>query len=130
MRFLILTPQTYPEYSGSGLNALKFASHLVKSGHSACILTLNQNKKYPTQEQAQNVNIQRITYFNRNIFIKLMSGPGLLFNYIKYISKSDILMIYGAQMHAYQLSIIIAKILGKKVVFRSTLMDTDDVRTL
>jgi glycosyltransferase involved in cell wall biosynthesis len=129
-RILLVVPFTKPDYSGSGLNALNFARFLNRQGHPASILTFNRNLRLESNEIIGHVPVHRIPYFNRNLIFKGFSLVFILPAYLKYLFRSDIILIYGAHIIAYQFLIICGRMMGKRIVFRSLLLGADDMGTL
>jgi glycosyltransferase involved in cell wall biosynthesis len=129
-KFLLLVPYSYPDYSGSGRNAFNFGKFLVKRGIPVKLVTFNRNSKYKKQEQIEGLNIYRISYLNKNQFLKIMSLLWILPIYFFRICSSDIIYIYGANLIAWQCIILFTMILGKKVIFRSLIFGEDDVTSL
>lgn len=130
MRFLLIVPYTYPDYSGSGINALNYARHLIGEGHDATLLTFNRKGKQKSRETRGNVPIRRILYFNNNKFTKFLSLFLIIPSYIVSIVKNDIVLIYGGHVIAFELAILMGRLFGKKVVFQSLLVGADDLTTL
>ena len=131
MRILILTSYTVPDYAGGGRNAWRFASFLNRIGSSGKILTLNRNLEYKRKEIINDVTIRRLPYFNINLLTKLISllffiWPGYLFHAL----STDYIYIIGANIIGYQSFIWMGSIIGKKIVFRSTMMGYDDINSL
>jgi glycosyltransferase involved in cell wall biosynthesis len=129
-KFLLLVPYSYPEYSGSGRNAYNFGKFLIKKGIPAKLVTFNRNLKYNKHEQSGGLTIYRIPYFNRNLFLKIMSLLWILPVYTFRICSSNIVYIFGRNLIAWQFVILVTKICGKKVIFRSLIFGEDDIRTL
>jgi glycosyltransferase involved in cell wall biosynthesis len=129
-RILLVVPFTKPDYSGSGLNALNFAKFLNRQGHSASILTFNRNLQLKSREFIEHAPVHRIPYFNRNLLLKGLSLFSIIPAYMKYLIRSDIILIYGAHIIAYQFLVIFGHLMGKKIVFRSLLLGADDMKTM
>jgi len=131
MRILILTSYTIPDYAGGGRNAWRFASYLYRIGNPNKILTLNRNLKYKKKEIINGVIIRRLPYFNANQISKLISYlffvlPG----YVYHVLMSDYIYIIGANMIGYKGFIWLGFMVGKTVVFRSSLYGFDDMNSL
>ena len=129
-RFLLVTSYTYPEQAGSGINALNFAKHLNKSGNTATLLSFNRASFLSLKFFVDNTSIIRIPYLNQNILLKILWLPVILYWYIIQIIYSDIVIVYGNKIIAYEFIILITKLLNKKVVFRSLLLGVDDLNTV
>ena len=130
MRFLLVTPYTIPDFSGSGINAFNFARFLAKKGVQVFLLSLNRNMVLKAREKVEGVNIRRLPYFNKNCLLKVLSLVFILPGYIYYARLSDIVMIYGGHLIAWELMILFCKILGKQVIFQSLLNGADDPETI
>jgi glycosyltransferase involved in cell wall biosynthesis len=129
-RLLLVVPYTVPDYSGSGINAFQFARFLNRNGERTTLLTFNRNLRLKPKEIIDGVPIKRIPYFNRGIFLKLLSMFIIFPAYLVNIIRHDIILIYGAHVIGYQLIISCSRLFGKKIIFRSLMMDTDDLRSI
>jgi glycosyltransferase involved in cell wall biosynthesis len=127
---LLVVPFTRPDYSGSGINALNFAGFLKGKGYPAAVLTFNRNLTLKSNEIIQGVPIRRIAYFNRNLFFKAVSMLLIIPSYIRFVAWSDVIIIYGAHLIGYQFLIVLGRLMGKCIVFRSLLFGADDLETL
>lgn len=123
-RFALLSSYTYPETSGSGINAYNLAKALINSGHKAKVISFKRSTDNPPAD-----NVVRIPYYSRTLIGKLSSLSFILPCYFYFILRSDVLVIYGNKIIAWELALIIAKLFGKKVVFRSLLFNVDDILT-
>ncbi|HPN23217.1 MAG TPA: glycosyltransferase family 4 protein, partial [Tenuifilaceae bacterium] len=118
-----------PIISGDGDSALAFAEALVKADCKVSVVSLNPYAKLPFNSSQGSIHIYRSPYFNKLILGKLLSRFAF-FPIVTYkILFSDTVIVYG-RMLAYKYSLFVGKLFGKKVVFRSTLMDFDDISTL
>lgn len=126
----MLVPYSYPDYSGSGRNAFNFGKFLVKKGIPANLVTLNRNLKYKKREQVEGLDIYRILYVNKNLFLKIISLLWILPIYFYRICRSDIVYIFGKNLIAWQFVIFFSRICRKKVIFRSLIFGEDDVTAL
>lgn len=122
---LIVSSYLPPEQSGSGFHAYRFTKYLINSGYSAHLLSFNRNLKFKKVQ-----NITRIPYLNKGVFCKLISLPLIITYYLYFIIKNKIVFIYGNKIIAYQIIILFAYILGRKVVFRSLLLGIDDINSI
>lgn len=129
-KILFISSFTLPDTAGSGIHAFRFARFIIRQGDKASVLTFNRNLKYRYSETIDNVPIIRIPYFNKGILLKIFSLPLIITWYIINILKNKIVLIYGGKIIAYEIAILIAKIFGKKVVFRSLLFGVDDFNQL
>jgi glycosyltransferase involved in cell wall biosynthesis len=130
MRFLLVVPYTIPYFSGSGINAFNFARFLTKKGVRANLLSLNRNMILKARENVEGVNIRRLLYFNKNYLLKMLSLVFILPGYVCYARRSDIVVIYGGHLIAWELMVLFCKILGKQVLFQSLLNGADDPETI
>ena len=130
LKVAVFVPETYPSYAGGGRSAFNFCSHLVSKGARPIIVCLNYNKQLEPTDVKDGVYIRRIPYFNKSLLTKILSIPGLVINYFQKIRQYEVVMIYGYYLPLTWLIIFFAKILGKKVVFRSTMLGEDDFKTI
>jgi glycosyltransferase involved in cell wall biosynthesis len=125
--FFFFTAETYPSYAGGGRNAFNLARHLTRKNYSCSIVVLNYNNQLLNRECIFGVKIYRIPYFHKFLLLKILSFPVLLINYIKYIHRSTTIFVYGRYLPGSAFIICFAKLLRKKVVYRSTLRGDDDI---
>lgn len=118
-----------PIISGDGDSALAFAEALVKADCKVSVVSLNPYAKLPFNSSQGTIQIYRSPYFNKFLLGKIISRLVFLPIVTYKILISDTVIVYG-RMLAYKYSLFIGKLFGKKVVFRSTLMDFDDISTL
>lgn len=130
INFLIVTPFTWPETAGTGINAFNFCKYLYHKSIPFTLLTFNRNLIYKKNEVIDNIEIIRIPYFNKSQIHRLISLPLVVINYLRYILNSKCIIIYGGKIIGFEFIILLCKILNKKVIFQSQLMDIDDIRTL
>ena len=131
MRILIITSYTIPDYAGGGRYACRFANYLTRIKIPNKILTLNRNLKHKSKEIINGVTIQRLPYFNANQITKLFSYLFLIWPGSFYqVFKSDFIYIIGANLIGYQGFIWLGSMLAKTVVFRSSLLGFDDIKSL
>jgi len=128
--FLLIVPYTIPQYSGSGLNAFNFARFLSREGIKVTLLSFNRNLKSLRKEWIDNVFIRRLLYLNQNLVFKILSLIFIIPFYISYILRNKIILIYGGHIIGYEIIILLAKWLGRKIIFQSLLIDADDVETI
>ena len=118
-----------PIISGDGDSAWAFAEALVKADCKVSVVSLNPYAKLPFNSSQGTIQIYRSPYFNKFLLGKIISRL-VFFPIVTYkVLVSDTVIVYG-RMLAYKYSLFIGKLFGKKVVFRSTLMDFDDISTL
>jgi glycosyltransferase involved in cell wall biosynthesis len=129
-KFLLLVPYSYPDYSGSGRNAFNFGKFLVKRGIQVKLITFNRNLEYKKHEQSGGLNIYRIAYLNKNIFLKIVSLLWILPMYILRICTSNIIYVFGRNLIGWQFVILFSNLCSKKVIFRSLIFGEDDVKSL
>ena len=129
-KILICVAETIPYNSGSGLSAYNFGKFLSENSHEVCILTLNRNLYQPKKSTYDKLTIRRIPYFKKNIFTKIFSLLIIVPSYFMQILKYDSVLIYGRYLLAYKTIILFSKILNKNVIFRSTLMNDDDISSI
>lgn len=129
LRIVIFTVEGPPSQAGDGRNAYNFAvylSHKIKT----TLCHLKYNNQLSRKAKSNDLSIHRVRYYNKSIFSKFISIPGLLLNYTLLVLKHDIIIVYGGFLVGFQYILILAKILRKKNVFRSTILGGDDAYTL
>ncbi|MBA7522261.1 D-inositol-3-phosphate glycosyltransferase [subsurface metagenome] len=119
-----------PSFAGGGRNAYNFAKYLSTYTESIKLICLNYNNALEKKEVHGQLNIYRITYFNRSFLSKSISFLFLIQRYFKFVRSSDIVFVYGAYLVGYQLVLLLSYALKKQTIFRSTLLDGDDARSL
>jgi glycosyltransferase involved in cell wall biosynthesis len=129
-RISFFVAETYPSFAGGGRNAFSMARFLGRKGALVKMACLNYNKGLLQKEVKDGVLINRISYFNKNLLVKLFSTPNLLFQYSRLILQSDIIFIYGCYMPGYLWIILFSRLFKKCLVFRSTLLGDDDMASL
>ena len=127
---LLVVPYSKPDYSGSGINAFNFARFLNGENHKATLLTFNRNLRYKSREMVEGVPIRRISYFNRNITLKILSLFLIIPSFLVRVLQNQVIIIYGGHVIGYQLIILFGKMAHKKVVFQPLLLGADDIETL
>lgn len=126
---LLCTSHSYPNFSGDGNSALNLAIKLKERKLSPSILTLNFNEKNSTKNIYKEIRIFKESFQNQSLIQKIITRVKLFPKIVKYIYENDIIIIYG-KFISYKSIIIISRILGKKVIFRSTSTSFDDIETL
>lgn len=129
-RILFCSSFTPPVNAGGGKNAFNFAKFLSEKGLEVTLLTLNRRGKLPRREIVGSLKIIRILYFNYNLFTKLLSLLIILPGYFIYVVRNDVIFIYGGNIIAFEFIILAGRLLGRHVVFRSTMLGEDDMETL
>jgi glycosyltransferase involved in cell wall biosynthesis len=125
-KILLLVSYTTPYTAGSGINAFNFGKSLLEKGIDCKILTFSRNLRLPLKTVYEDLIIYRIPYFNKDIILKVLSLILILPFYFYYIFKTNIIIIYGGNIIAWEFAILFGKLLNKKVVFRSTMYNEDD----
>jgi len=129
-KILFCSSFTPPVNAGGGQNAFNFAKFLSEKNYKVTLLSLNRRGKLPSRSTSDELIIKRILYFNQNIASKVLSLFIILPNYFWYVAKSKLIFIYGGNIIGYEFIILIGRIFGKKVIFRSTMLGEDDVTTI
>jgi glycosyltransferase involved in cell wall biosynthesis len=129
-KIVFFSAETIPSSAGGGRNAFHFARYFARCGIQVSLCCLNYNKKLKKHECIDNVNIQRITYYNCTLFHKIISLPALLINYFKKIKDNDIIFIYGRYLPLYIFILLFGFIFHRKIIFRSTLLGDDDMLSI
>jgi len=78
----------------------------------------------------EGVFIKRITYFNFNLLTKFLSLLMIIPVYLSEVLRSQVVIIYGAHIIGYQAIIYLCKLFGRKVIFRSLLLGSDDMASI
>jgi glycosyltransferase involved in cell wall biosynthesis len=125
-KILLLTSYTIPYTAGGGINAFNLGKYLLQKGTFCQVLTFSRNLRLPLKTSCDQLNIYRIPYFNKGIILKVFSLIFILPFYFYYIFKTNIVIIYGGNIIAWEFAILFGKLLSKKVVFRSTMFNEDD----
>lgn len=128
-KILFCTSNTFPYIAGDGISALNFAVELKKNQVESSILTLNFNNENVSKTLYKGVKIFRVPFKNKHILDKIISRIIIIPFLIKHILQTDIVIIYG-RIISYKTIILLARMLGKKVIFRSTSSNFDDIETL
>ncbi|NOY37480.1 MAG: glycosyltransferase family 4 protein, partial [Chlorobi bacterium] len=129
-KILICSSFTPPVNAGGGRNAYNFGKFLVKKGETVTLLSLNRKGKQKYKESDEGLKIRRLMYFNNNIITKIISLIIILPGYFFHIAKNNVVFIYGGNIIGYEIIILFGKLMKKKIVFQSLLMDEDDIDTL
>jgi glycosyltransferase involved in cell wall biosynthesis len=129
-KIVFFVAETVPSFAGGGRNAFYFARFLASAGANSTITCLNYNNRLPKKQVIEHVQIQRVAYYNRNVFTKFFSLFILICNYIKLVKSSDVLFLYGRFLPGYIIILIAGNLFHKLTVFRSTLLNDDDIKTI
>ncbi len=129
-RILFVSSFTPPLNAGGSKNAFSFASFIAGKDYPVTLLSLNRKGKLKRRERAGKLKIARLLYFNDNFLTKLFSLLIILPGYFYYVLINDIIFLYGGNIIAFEFVIIIGRVLGKKVVFRSLMYGEDDPESL
>lgn len=129
-KIIFFTAETVPSYSGSGIMAFRYARFLKRYCKSVKILCFNYNRKLVPFEIIDGVIIQRIPYYNQNLFTKVISLPMLLYYYMKETITNDVCFLYGTYMPGFESILFIHITFRKKIIYLSTLLYDDDIETI
>ena len=128
MNIAIMSLASYPLKSGAGLNAFRTCVALAGHGFNVKNLTFRWGK-HPFVELVDGVPIYRIPYFGSSRVMKLLSYFVILPYYLYLLRCVDVVMIYGT-MPGYMAVILFGKLLGKKIILRSTMLGVDDIKSI
>jgi glycosyltransferase involved in cell wall biosynthesis len=133
IRIIVFSSYTKPYYSGSGINAWSLAKQLKICGNKVSILTYNWNYREKLLDSIDGVSVVRIPFFSSLLLIKFLGRAYLalmlpLFLLILRLKYKQ-LIVYGA-FPGYILLIFFARLFAFKIIFRSTMLGSDDVLTL
>lgn len=129
-KLLFCSAFTPPVNAGGGKNAFNFAGFLTNKGYKVTHLTLNRRGELPFRSQMDELTVIRILYYNYNIISKILSLIFLIPGYFWFVSKTDVVLIYGGNLIGYESLILAGRMLGKTVIFRSTMLGEDDIETI
>ncbi len=129
-KILFVSSFTPPLNAGSGRNAYNFAKYISEEGIDVTLLSLNRKGQLKTKEHEDNLKIIRLRYYNQNLITKILSLIIILPGYFFRVIKNDVIFVYGGNIIAFEFILLFGRILGKKVVFRSTMYGEDDIKTL
>ena len=133
---MICSSLTLPIRSGSGLNAFNLAKEFFKKGYYVTHLSYNWGFKYKMKEYVQGVKIIRMPLWQRDFNdakIKfLLSLPLIIIAFVKEAFSVDLIIIFGTlrSFRLVLLLILLAKLLRKSIVFRSTMVGADDLHSI
>lgn len=120
----IFTSETVPAYAGDGRNAFLWAKVLRTYGVRAEVVALNHGTKLPVRELLEGVPLYRIPYFSANRLWRFAFRFRMLFFLLRGGATGRYWLLYGA-MPAFRVIIIVGRLLGRRVIYRSTRSDFD-----
>ncbi|HUW07433.1 MAG TPA: glycosyltransferase family 4 protein [Williamwhitmania sp.] len=128
---LIITSQTYPSAAGDGRSAFFLAQELYKQGGKCDILTLETEEEQIINHDYNllNPSIIKIAYHDKTLAGKIATRIHLFFFLIIHIKRYNTWLIYGKTL-GNRIALILGKTTRKKTIFRPTLWEYDDLRTL
>jgi glycosyltransferase involved in cell wall biosynthesis len=129
-KIVLFAVEAPPSISGSGINAYLLAKQLSIQTSQTTFCHLNYNNKFQTKTNDEKLIIRRFAYYNHNLITKSVSFLPLLLNYLQYVIKNDVIIVFSGYLIGYQFIILISSLLKKKVIFRSTLLNGDDATSL
>jgi glycosyltransferase involved in cell wall biosynthesis len=110
-----------PYASGSGINAFNFVTELSSLGLSVKLYSFNWFAANKESEIADNFKIKRIRVLN-NLIYRIY----LLICYIPLTLKHKYFVFFGC-FPGYLILMLLINIFGRRVVFRSTNLNSDDL---
>ncbi len=122
--------ETIPSFSGAGRHAFSVAEYLTIKNNQCKIICYNYNSTLKHNETINDIEFHRISYSNKSFIRKIFSVPRLISNYYNEVLLADIICIYGRYLIGYGWIMFFAKIFKKKLIFRSTLLDCDDIQSI
>lgn len=130
IKFLIITALTIPYTPGGGRHAFSFARFLAKRSHDVSVLSLDPGGSLPRSGIVEGVRMIRKNVSRKNKAARAVSYLAMIPAVMRHTRKTDVVIIYGRYFVLQWLVIIAGKMLGKCIVFRSTLMGEDDFDSL
>ncbi len=124
----IFAPGIMPQKSGAGANAFCLARSFSALGYKVNLVSFRWCDS-PFVEVVDNINIVRIPIFYGNFFFKLFSYLIILPVIAFFLFRSNLSLVFGP-MQGYIFLILLGNVTGKKVVYRSTMLDVDDIKSL
>lgn len=125
MKITIYTVEQFPTAAGDSRSAFHFATALSSKGIDTNIAYLKKNKS----TDRINLKQTKLPFYSHSNFSKILYHFSLPFILISRFCRSSIWLVYGS-LAGHKTIILIGRLLGKKVVFRSTLIGYDDLETL
>lgn len=129
-RLLFITAETYPSMIGGGRNAYYMAQFVKEHARKTTLLSLNFQNQLRTTEKLDGLSIKRIKYFNQTLLQRIRSFPRVLHETAQTIRQHDIIFFYGGFYPGFELLIWFANRLNKITVYRSSILESDDLETL
>lgn len=126
---LICSSSAPPLKSGAGTNAHNFGLHLQKYGFSVKHFSFNWNMSFPNVSKESGLKIIRAPYFKYNKISRALSAFFTIPVMLICAFAARTIFIYGP-VKGYLLLILLGKVSGKQVVFRSTMLGDDDIYSL
>lgn len=123
---LIITSEANSKVAGDSQSAVNFAKALAQAGAECSIVTCSSNKS--EQKTLSNTHIHSM-YYTGSVKTKITARLNLSFYLITQGANHKYWLIYGKTL-GNRIAIILGFIFFRKVVFRSTLGDFDDIKTL
>lgn len=128
---LILSALPPTVNAGAEKNVFNLATHLLKYGFQVTFCSFRRGSAQSFQPEIQGLKVKEIRYFNNNFLAKLFSAvlyfiPG----YVGQIIAHDLIFITGRHLPGWKIILVVARILGKQTMFRSTMYQYDDAHTL
>lgn len=125
MKLLIFSSETYPTFGGDGLSAFRFACGLQEYCETL-ILSFSRDSSFKKTEDIDGVRIFRTNYFGISYISKAISRLKLVNLAWQRGKHYNVWLIYGLLPGA-ALLVLLAKVLGCKVIFRPTLSGFDTI---
>ena len=123
---LNLAEEFLPFYTGHGIYLIKLHKYLEKLGYRYTIVTPRQLHKVPASEVIEGIQVDRLEAYETRRFMRFYIET------IKYLirRRRDYRVIHINSFHDRFLALlVVAKLLGKKVVVQMALMGSDDPQT-
>ena len=118
-----------PARAGGGLSAFRFARYLVRQGHQVTQLTLNQDLQFQKEEWLDGVHMVRAPYLRDSRLAKAISLGLVIPDCVDQLRQADVVLLYGP-VPAYSMMILLGRLTGRRVIYRSTMMQDNDPDTL
>ncbi len=126
-KWLICTTFIPPYRAGAGENAYRFAQYLTNKNEDVTIFSFHKSK--PTHYQQTKIKIQTLELPNETTISRLLFRIKFPFSIFRKINRAQIIFFVGP-FPGYQIAILLARLLHKKIVFRSLLLGADDAVSL
>lgn len=125
---VIFAQSTVPFKSGAGVNAFNLAKECHRQDLNVSIISFGVGKQ-PFREKLENIQIIRLPVITKSLIGKLWSYAIISPMFIYFLARSNLAIIFGPLQGYIQL-IIVGRLIGKKVLFRSTMLGVDDLKSL